>query len=96
MDFKHVLTEFPLLKGISSSTKRKCEGRLPGTVGTMPVGVKRYSYQCRCTQTTECKEIIVFMATQAPTTSWSLCELIAKNIDWGTCNFSHATWQILI
>lgn len=43
LDFKHVLTEFPLLKGISSSTKRKCEGRLPGTVGTMPVGVKRYS-----------------------------------------------------
>lgn len=44
-------------------------------------GFVECSYQCRCTQTTECKEIIVFMATQAPTTSWSLCELIAKNID---------------
>lgn len=43
LDFKHELTEFLLLKGISSSAKRRFEGRLPGTVGTMPVGVKRYS-----------------------------------------------------
>lgn len=51
-------------------------------------GLVEYRYQCRCTQTTECEEIIMFMATQEPTTSWSLCELVAKNIDLSTYNYS--------
>lgn len=43
MDFKYVLIEFFLLKGILFSVKRRFEGRFLGIVGIMLVGVKRYS-----------------------------------------------------
>jgi hypothetical protein len=38
-------------------------------------------YKCQCKNTSECQEIILFMAKHDNISEWSLCELSAHNVN---------------
>lgn len=41
---------------------------------------KECTYLCHCQGEVQCRETVIFMANQEKLTTWSLCELIAKNV----------------